>query len=87
MNRWISDRPPTVEELAEFDYCFVYQGNQVKFATGFSARLMWGKTVFAWEPPPTEFYGDEDDFIESAELLVAMRNDDIAKMREILKRK
>jgi hypothetical protein len=87
MNRWISDRPPTVEELADWDYCFVSQTETVVFATGFSARLMWGKSITAWEMPPTEFRGDEDDFIESAELLVAMRNDDTAKMREILNRK
>jgi hypothetical protein len=87
MNRWIADRPPTIDEVSDWDYCHVWQKNKVVFATGFATRMMFAKTVEAWEMPPTAYQGDEDDFLESAELLVAMRNDDVAKMREILGRK
>jgi hypothetical protein len=87
MNRWNGERPPTVAEVADWDYCWVYQTGTVVFATGYAARMMWGKSIIAWETPPTAYRGEDDDFIESAELLVAMRNDDREKMREILSRK
>lgn len=73
MSNWISDRPPTLEELAEHKltfstvWLFDAKGNRsrvVVLSTGFSLRAFWGRKyanefMLAWLEVPQPWGGQE----------------------------
>jgi hypothetical protein len=81
MDRWVTDRPPTVAEVVDWDYCWVCQTGTVVFATGYAARVQWGKSIIAWEPPPKP-YSEKEAAKQSAEVIAALWN--AAKAKEML---
>lgn len=81
MNRWNGNQPPTIEEVSDYEYCFVNQGNRVTLATGSTIRLLWMRSINAWEEPPTAFQGEHED-LDAAEHLVELMLEIIQQKRE-----
>lgn len=47
--KWITDRPPTVDEVGNADVCLIAdQGGDPFVYSGKSARELWGEKVTAW---------------------------------------
>jgi hypothetical protein len=70
MNRWVTDRPPTIEEVAEYGYAWITQKQKLVFATGYYIRVYW-KRIEAWEMPPTA-YSEIGEAKETAEMVAAL---------------
>jgi hypothetical protein len=55
MDRWVTDRPPTIDEVADWSYMWIMEcSGKVDFATGYYVRTNWNR-VDAWEPPPKPY--------------------------------
>jgi len=82
MDRWVTDRPPTVSEVADWDYIWLTTDHgRIYFGTAYYARIQWGKQVIAWEPTPKP-YSEKEAAKQSAEVVAALWN--AAKAKEML---
>jgi len=98
MSEWIHDRAPTAAEIKdnEVTYVTVHKdalgvvSRVVTRMSGFTLRTYFGemyefaKTIVAWLPMP-EPWDEDKEAAEAANLLMAMRSGDDAKLRECLK--
>jgi hypothetical protein len=55
MNRWITDRAPTHDDIDDRQTCWVIIEGKVQQATGWWLKTNWGQRpeLTAWEPKPT----------------------------------